>query len=335
MARKQSRPKASAHRTLKPLSDTCHLCGAPAWATYFNQRTVTTLQGMLHLTLQIRRCVNRACSLYHRAYRPEAEGALVLPDAEFGLDVLAFVGALRYREYRSVPEIHQALLSRGVGICERSVTNLVQRYEELVALHLSDPARLRERLEPQGRVILALDGLQPDVGHEVLWVVRDTLSGEVLLARPLLGATERELGPLLREVTERLPVPIAAVVSDAQRSIRAAVRGELPGVPHQLCQFHYLREAAEPTYEADRTAKKELKKRVRGVRPIERAVSKRIDQGDPEARVVLDYCRAVRAAVTDDGMPPLDAAGLRMQGRLEAIHASVARVRQKRGSPTN
>jgi hypothetical protein len=35
---------------------------------------------------------------------------------------------------------------------------------------------------------LALDGLQPDVGHEVLWVVRDCLSGEVLLARSLLRA---------------------------------------------------------------------------------------------------------------------------------------------------
>src|SRR5712691_5215367 len=89
MARKQSRPEAGARQTLEPLSDTCRLCGAPAWATYFNQRTVTTLQGLLHLTLQIRRCVNRACPLYHRPYRPETEGAFALPEAEFGLDVLA------------------------------------------------------------------------------------------------------------------------------------------------------------------------------------------------------------------------------------------------------
>jgi hypothetical protein len=34
-----------------------------------------------------------------------------------------------------------------------------------------------------------------------------------------------------------------------------------PDVPHQLCHFHYLREAAKPIYEADRHAKKELKKR--------------------------------------------------------------------------
>src|SRR4051794_23763809 len=53
---------------------------------------------------------------------------------------------------------------------------------------------------PKGRVILALDGLQPDVGHEVLWVIRDCLSGEVLLARSLLSGTAHDLAPLLREV---------------------------------------------------------------------------------------------------------------------------------------
>jgi hypothetical protein len=192
---------------------------------------------------------------------------LALPQGEFGLDVIALVGALRHTEHRSVPEIHRELLGRGVAVAERTVTNLLDRYEELVALRLSDRARLRERLSKQGRVVLALDGLQPDVGHEVLWVLRDCLSGEVLLARSLLGATAEELMGLLAEVKEALlPVPIMGVISDGQHSIRNAVSEALPGVPHQLCQFHYLREAAKPVYEADRHAKKELKKRVRGVR---------------------------------------------------------------------
>src|SRR5205814_3248853 len=107
-------------------------------------------------------------------------------------------------------------------------------------------------------VVLALDGLQPDVGHEVLWVLRDCLSGEVLLPRSLLGSTQDELAALLREVETALPVPIRGVISDGQPSIRRAVKAALPGVPHQLCQFHYLREAARPIYEADRHAKKEL-----------------------------------------------------------------------------
>jgi transposase len=35
-----------------------------------------------------------------------------------------------------------------------------------------DRNRLKEKLWAQGRLVIALDGLQPDVGHEVLWVVR-------------------------------------------------------------------------------------------------------------------------------------------------------------------
>jgi hypothetical protein len=88
------------------------------------------------------------------------------------LDVIALVGTLRSPSHRSIPEIHQALRDRGVLIAERTVTHLLQRYEELVALHLSDKSRLRERFKEQGQVILAIDGLQPDVGHEVLWVLR-------------------------------------------------------------------------------------------------------------------------------------------------------------------
>jgi len=277
----------------------------------------------VRLRLVVRRCVNEGCALYHKPYRPEGEGAFALPQGEFGLDVIALVGALRHAEHRSVPEIHRELLGRGVSVSERSVTNLLDRYEELVALRLSERVHLRVALARQGRVVLALDGLQPDVGHEVLWVVRDCLSGEVLLARSLLSATEQSLTGLLEEAIRGLEVPVAGVVSDGQHPIRRAVARVLPGVAHQLCQFHYLREAAKEVYEADRHAKKELKKRVRGVRPIERELEGR---NDPESEAVRGYCLAVRSAITDDGRPPLSASGLKLHDRLGAIHNSIERV---------
>jgi hypothetical protein len=107
------------------------------------------------------------------AYRPEEEGRWALPHGEFGLEVIALIGRWRFREHRSVPEMHRLLLARGVSITERSVTHLMQRYEELVTLRITDHERIKTRLQKQGHVMLALDGLQPDVGHEVLWVVRD------------------------------------------------------------------------------------------------------------------------------------------------------------------
>src|SRR3954451_23455560 len=329
MARRRGRPRATAERRLEPNRDRCWSCGGPIWVAYHNRRRLTWLDEVVQFTLVIRRCRTASCARYRRAYRPEEEGALALPHGEFGLDVIALVGELRYRAHRSVPEIHQELGRRGVVLAERTVGNLIERYEELVALRLTDHHRLRDRLAREGGGGLALDGMQPDGGHEVLWGIRDCLTGEPLLARGLLSGTEADLAVLLREVKDALPVPILSVVSDGQQSIRKAVASALPGIPHQLCHFHYLREAARPIYEADRHAKKELKKTVRGVRPIERAVEGR---DDLEAEVTRGYCLAVRSALTDDGRPPLVASGLKLRDRLELIDASLGRLEEKGAS---
>ena len=105
-----------------------------------------------------------------------------------------------------------------------------------------------------------------------------------------------------------------------------AVEVALPGVAHGLCHFHYLREAAKAIYAADRHAKKELKKQVRGVRGIERSVT---SNDDPVSETVRGYCLAVRSALTDDGRPPLEASGLKLRSRLTLIEGSLERVAQK------
>ena len=143
----------------------------------------------------------------------------------------------------------------------------------------------------------------------------------------MLSATQDDLAALIRGVKEALQGPIVGGISDGQHSIRGAVAHALPRVPHQLCHFHYLREAAKPVYEADRHAKKALKKRVRGVRPLDRRLEGRTD---PTAEVVRGYCAAVHSALTDDGRPPLVASGLQLVDRLTAMTASRKRV-EKRG----
>lgn len=330
MARNRKRAKATREEILECVRRVCPVCGGTMWIDYENHRTVTTLEEVVRLRLKVRRCQNRECERHHKAYRPEAEGTWALPEHEFGLDVIAQIGALRYQQHQTVSEIHRHLCQREIAISERTVTNLLDRYDELVAIHLGESERLQRLLQEQGRVVLALDGMQPDVGHEVLWLIRDCLSGEVLLARSLLSAEGQALAGLLSEVKENLPVPIVGVVSDGQRSIRTGVALALPEVRHGLCHFHYLREAARPIYEADRHAKKELKKRVRGVRSIERKVEA---QQEPMDQVIQDYCGAVRSALTDDGRPPLDAAGLRLEARLSVIADSLERMAEKGGSP--
>jgi hypothetical protein len=80
----------------------------------------------------VRRCISPDCPRYHLPYRPEAEGAWALPHEEYGLDVIALIGFLRYRRHQSLPEIHRSLREQGLSIGARTVLNLLARYEELL-----------------------------------------------------------------------------------------------------------------------------------------------------------------------------------------------------------
>ncbi len=132
--------------------------------------------------------------------------------------MIALIGSFRFREHRSVPEMHQALQARGISIAQRSVTYLMQRHEELVTDAASRiRSASRHACRSKGTSSWRLLGLQPDVGHEVLWVVRDCLSQEILLARPLLSSTQGDLTALLKEVKaqlKQLKVAVKGVISD-------------------------------------------------------------------------------------------------------------------------
>jgi hypothetical protein len=94
-------------------------------------------------------------------------------------------------------------------------------------------------------------------------------------------------------------------------------------VPHEPTSDH-VEGHVPPGYQS--AALKELKKQLRGIRPIERALDQRTDT---EAEVIRGYCLAVRSALTDDGRPPLEAPGLRLNTRITALVASLTRISEK------
>lgn len=97
------------------------------WNKYDNYRTVRTLSGVVRLRLKVRRCYNSKCERFSCVYRPEAEGKWTLPQHEFGLDVVALVGALRYGQHCSVPEIHAQLQQRDICVGQLCGSHLIER----------------------------------------------------------------------------------------------------------------------------------------------------------------------------------------------------------------
>src|SRR3954470_21945476 len=96
MARLLAPTRPGCERILQPLQRVCPSCRQPMRIRYENRRTLVTLSGAVRLRLKIRRCEQGGCPRHHTPYRPEAEGAIALPQPEFGLDVIALVGGLRH-----------------------------------------------------------------------------------------------------------------------------------------------------------------------------------------------------------------------------------------------
>lgn len=313
---------------LFPTQRMCPACGQPLGERYRQGRYVVTLSGMLRLTKHVLECQTPDCAQQGTKWRPEGEAAMVLPHYTFGLEVVALIGELRYRQHLTIGEIAAELKSRGVSISLKETQLLSEVFLALVETTVKDDPQVVEQLRRQGGIVLAIDGIQPEKGNETLWLLRDVLSERVLVARNLLSSGSVELAPLIAEV-KQLGVPIWGVISDKQESLCLAVEKELPGVPHQLCHYHYLNDVAKPVCEADRKLKKQLKQKVRGVREVERKVA---HEPSAEARVVRDYCVAVREVMRDDGKYPLEPAGIKLYDKLNQIRTSLERSLAARAS---
>ena len=90
------------------------VCTQKLWVAYHSPRTVATLSGLVQT--QAGCAPLRQSRLRSFTMSPtdrKQEGAFALPQGEFGLDVIALVGALRHAEHRSVPEIHRELSGGG------------------------------------------------------------------------------------------------------------------------------------------------------------------------------------------------------------------------------
>lgn len=314
---------------LKNRSRVCPRCGAALRFAYRRKRRVILLRERLALDVDVDRCSEAACPL-HAGFAPPEEARLALPKFIYGLDVLTEIARLRWGLRQSLSEMHAALRSTyDLPISERSVDYAMQTWQELATASVLRDRRQIAALKAQGGIILGIDGLQPEKGHETLYLLRDSLSHTNLLTRSLTNSSATHVAALIDEV-KAMGIPILGVVTDKQHSLVLAVDQALPDTPHQLCQFHFFRNLAQPVVEADRAMKKRIKKTLRGIAPVERSLEARQDAAGVAQATA--YCIALRATLNDTGTPPLDPGGLKMVARLRQIDQSLATSREKGGS---
>jgi hypothetical protein len=327
----------------RPIEHECAACHRRLReAMTLSRRTVITLEEVIKLTHAGYRCPDAQCPGHQRTYRSVEADALALPGMTYGLDIVLLVGRLRLREHRTVDEIHQELLKRleprGVKIARREILYLFEAYCTLlrVASLVKDDQEWLGQVEKNGGIIVSVDGIQPEKGNETVYLVRDALTGRVLAAENVMSSETAVMEELLRPVVA-LGVKVLGTITDAQESELLAVEQLWPNVPHQVCQFHALRDASKSAFEADRKVKTAMRKtmqpKVRAVRKQLKRDIPKVVQAEAEQLAVLDaYATGILTALNRDGTAPFDYAAVQAGEDLDEIAASLERL-EKKGQP--
>ena len=290
-----------AHWELDVLDRSCPACGRMMHICDHRYRRFHTLGGPVQLVCKLNHCPDPTCPGHARTKSPELELTLALPQMAIGWDVLCWIGHRRCARHMAVPLIRSELLDDyGIALSEDAIEKSIRRYQAMLAARQQDPVALRRHYEGAEEIILSIDGLQPEKGHETLYVVRELTGRRVWFAAPLISATAAEVRPLIAQAkrwAESLGVSVGLWISDKQDAFVKGIAAEFPDVPHRYCDNHFLRDLARPVLEADSHAKVRMRKRVRGLRAIEQAVLRRRKaqvEPTPETEAVTDT-----AAVTD------------------------------------
>lgn len=112
----------------------------------------------------------------------------------------------------------------------------------MLAARQQDPQRLVAAYADVDAVILAIDGLQPEKGHETLDVVRELVKKRVWFAEALLSSATAEVQRLLaqaRSWAEGLDKRVRLWMSDKQAAFVRGIAAEFPGVPHRYGANHF------------------------------------------------------------------------------------------------
>jgi hypothetical protein len=254
----------------------CDLCHRALNICDHRFHRIFTLQGPMEIVCKLARCPDSDCPAHTHTLSPLAEGQITLPWWLIGWDVFCWMGFRRFTRHWSIPQLQAELHDNfRIHLSDDAISGYLQRYRCMVAARQQDAALLAQHYKDIDRLVLTIDGLQPEKGHETLYVVRELRGKRVWFAEALLSSAAAEVQPLLakaKDWAKQLGKPVELWMSDKQDAFVTGIAVEFPHVPHRYCQNHFLRDLAKPMLQADSHAKVQMRKKVRGLRDIEKQV---------------------------------------------------------------
>ena len=171
---------------------------------------VETFEGPVRLVCKLLRCPVPSCTTAGQTFSPRAEGAIAPPRWIVDWKVFAWIGHRRFARHWSVAQIRNELAdAHSIRLSDDVLENYVERYERMVAARHQSPAHLREVYADVPDLVLSIDGLQPEKGHEVLYVVRELNAGRVWCGPALSSANAESRRPTAPDIVGRSASPFA------------------------------------------------------------------------------------------------------------------------------
>ena len=321
----------------------CPACGGKMHIRCCRKRTIYTFAGPVRLVVKLLQCLNEKCDTM-KTFSPEEEAEYAMPRWGIGWDVFCWMGQRRFARHWSVCQIrHELADSYDIPLSDDAIEDHLASYQNMVAARHQDLGQMKLAYRGARKIVLTIDGLQPEKGHETLYVVREVTHNRVWFAEPLLSGTTAEIRKLFlraKQLARTLRLNVVLWISDKQDAFLKCVATEFPGVPHRYCENHFFRDLAKPVLDLDSTAKTKMRAKIRGLRALESEIldareaavqpsanrKQRSSLAGTNGNVVLDYCSAVRGILNDNHGGPAHPPGLRMLEALGDVQKSLQRV---------
>ena len=147
----------------------CPHCGHGMYICDHRHRHFFTLDGPVHLVSKLNHCPDPRCPGHSKTKSPEIEPTIALPGWGIAWDVFCWIGHRRFSRHASIPQIRADLHDAfAIDLAVTGIANYIDRYQAMLAARQQDPETLRRLYHGADSLILSIDGLQPEKGHETL-----------------------------------------------------------------------------------------------------------------------------------------------------------------------
>ncbi len=247
----------------KDLNLKCPLCEHDVKYEYANSgKIVHTLNGDINQVMNLYTCTNEECVFHDKTFNPAPRfdyGA-----RHYGADIFRLIADEFLIYELKADQIYKRLIRKyQLDISPDTVSRICDDILKLKSFKIDE--KTVEIIRAQGYILLGFDGQDPGGSAPALWNFMDLISNRVLATRKFESLDYKTLYRNIEEICKFYGVKIIGWVSDKQNVITKCHDTFYQDMPHQYCQYHFLRNTWNHLAALDSNIYMPLKKTIGGL----------------------------------------------------------------------